>query len=83
MVFQKNEFKAEVVRRGLTLDDVAKGIGIDIATLHRKMNGNGDFYRKEIESVVSLLCLSGDDVLRIFFADKVAQKQQAEQGQAV
>ena len=72
MVFQKNEFKAEVVRKGMTLENVANAIGIDVASLHRKMNGSSDFYRKEIESIVILLGLSGEDVLRIFFAEQVA-----------
>ena len=67
-MFQKNEFKAEVVRRGMSLDDVAKAIGINPASLHRKMNGTSDFYRGEIEKIVKLLDLSGSDVIRIFFA---------------
>ncbi len=67
-MFKRNEFRAEVVRRGMTIDDVAKAIGINPASLHRKMNGTSDFYRGEIETIVHLLNLSGDDVLRIFFA---------------
>jgi transcriptional regulator with XRE-family HTH domain len=67
-LFQKNEFKAEVVRRGLTLEKVAVQMGIDAATLHRKMNGSSDFYRSEIEKIIEMMGLSGDDVLRIFFA---------------
>ena len=51
-MFQKNEFKAEVVRRNLTLENVATAIGIDAATLHRKMNGVSDFYRSEIEKII-------------------------------
>lgn len=67
-MFKRNEFRAEVVRRDMTIDDVAKAIGINPASLHRKMNGTSDFYRGEIETIVHLLNLSGDDVLRIFFA---------------
>lgn len=67
-LFQKNEFRAEVVRNGMSLEDVAKAIGINYVSLHRKMNGTSDFYRGEIEKIVRLLNLSGEDVLRIFFA---------------
>ena len=67
-MFQKNEFKAEVVRRGLSLDEVAKAIGINPASLHRKMNGTSDFYRGDIERIIKLLGLNGEDVIRIFFA---------------
>lgn len=67
-MFKKNEFRAEVVRNGMSLEDVAKAIGINYVSLHRKMNGASDFYRGEIEKIVRLLNLSGEDVLRIFFA---------------
>lgn len=68
LLFQKNEFKAEIVRHGTTVDEVAEKIGINPASLHRKMNGTSDFYRNEIEKIIKILNLSGDDVLRIFFA---------------
>lgn len=68
-MFQKNELKAEVVRQGLTLDELSNAIGINPASLSRKMSGVSDFYRGEIEKIVQVLHLSGDDVLRIFFAE--------------
>ena len=68
-MFQKNEFKAEVIRRGMTLDNVADALGINPASLHRKMNGASDFYRGEIEKIIKILHLSGEEVLRIFFAE--------------
>ncbi len=67
-MFQRNEFEAEVKRNGLTLKAVAQSIGIDTATLYRKMKGDGDFYRNEIEKLIHLLNLSGEAVVRIFFA---------------
>lgn len=67
-MFKKNEFRAEVVRNSMSLEDVAKAIGISYVSLYRKMNGTSDFYRGEIEKIVRLLNLSGEDVLRIFFA---------------
>lgn len=74
-MFKKNEFRAEVVRNGMSLEDVAKAIGINYVSLHRKMNGTSDFYRGEIEKIVRLLNLSGEDVLRIFFAKQLAFSQ--------
>ena len=69
MLFKKNEFKAEVVRRDKTLEGVARAIGIDIATLYRKMTGASDFNRSEIEEVIKFLNLTNEEILRIFFAD--------------
>ena len=54
-MFNKNKFKAKVVESGMTLSDVAKALGIDDATLYRKMNVESDFYRKEIEALRKLL----------------------------
>lgn len=68
MSFQVNEFRAEMVRQGMTVNDVSEKIGIDRASMYRKMNGTSDFMRNEIEKIINVLHLSGDDVLRIFFA---------------
>ena len=67
-MFKKNEFKAAMVRKGLTVADIAKELGIDPATLFRKMSGQSDFYRNEIEKLCTLLELSAEDTLKIFFA---------------
>lgn len=68
-MFQKNEFKAEVVRRGMTLSQIAEILGINPASLARKMSGESDFFRYEIEKIIHTLHLSGEEVLRIFFAE--------------
>ena len=67
-LFQKNEFRAEVVRAGISFEKVAKVLGINHVSLYRKMNGTSDFYRWEIEKIIHLLNLSKGDVFRIFFA---------------
>lgn len=68
-MFNKNEFRAEVIRRGLTLNQIAEGLGISPTSLNRKMNGESDFFRNEIEKIIHTLHLSGEEVLRIFFAE--------------
>lgn len=68
MVFQKNEFKAELARRGLTQRNIAGFLGIDPVSLYRKMTGESDFYRNEIEIIRQKLSLSNRDIMRIFFA---------------
>ena len=70
--FQKNELKAEIIRKGYSIAEVAKAVGIDVASLHRKMSGKSDFYRSEIQKIREILNLSEQDLLRIFFAHKVA-----------
>ena len=67
-LFQKNEFRAEVVRAGMSFEKVAKVLGINHVSLYRKINGTSDFYRWEIEKIIRLFNLFGADVLRIFYA---------------
>lgn len=68
-MFNKQLFKAQVVLKGLTLRLVAAEIGIDIATLYRKMNGKSDFYRFEILKLCKLLEIKNPD--DIFFAKDI------------
>lgn len=67
MLFNQAKFKASVVLAGKTLKDVAKFIGINEATLHRKIARNGDFTRTEIVKIVEFLNI--DTPQEIFFAD--------------
>lgn len=64
-MFDKNKFRAAVILKGYTLAQVAKMLGIDSATLHRKMNGESDFYRSEIQNLCEILSL--EDPNSIFF----------------
>ena len=48
-MFQENEFKAELVRQGYTVNSLVvamkeAGMAINVATLYRKMNGTSDFF---------------------------------------
>lgn len=71
MMFDKLKFKSLVVLRGLTMQQVASMIDIDITTLYRKMNGESDFFRKEID----ILCkgLNIDNPQEIFFASDITK----------
>ncbi|MTI56122.1 helix-turn-helix domain-containing protein [Geosporobacter ferrireducens] len=68
-MFDKKKFKAQVILSGKTLQEVADLLGVNIATLYRKMNGESDFYRNEIQ----LLCesLNIKNPAEIFFAEKI------------
>nr|DAX04974.1 MAG TPA: helix-turn-helix domain protein [Caudoviricetes sp.] len=66
-LFNSLKFKNYVVDRGKTLSDVANHIGINITTLSRKMNGESDFYRHEVQAIANYLNLTKDDVNSIFF----------------
>lgn len=67
-MFRKNELLAELARKGMSMGALAKELGLAPSSLSRKTNGESDFYRGEIEQIIQVLGLSGEDVLRIFFA---------------
>lgn len=66
-MFKKNEFKAAMARKELSAADIAKTLGIDPATLSRKISGQSDFYRNEIEKLCKILELTPEETLGIFF----------------
>ena len=69
-MFDKKKFKAKVIIEGKTLLEVANFLEINIATLHRKMNGESDFFRDEIQKLKEFLDI--EDPNEIFFAEKIA-----------
>ncbi len=58
--------------RGLTVEDVAKHIGISKAAFYRKMNGKSDFYRKEIVDICSVLSMNHEQMQNVFFDENVS-----------
>lgn len=68
-MFNENEFKGKVKSNGMTLEEVARHIGISPSTLTRKMQSKTDFFRGEVEIIRQLLKLTDDDIIAIFFAE--------------
>lgn len=67
-MFDKALFKYTVEKKQQTLESVAAYIGINPATLYRKMSGISDFNRKEIQEIKEFLLLNDEESNRIFFA---------------
>lgn len=53
---------------GLTMEQTAKYLGVNSATLSRKINGISEFNRNEIELLRVKLSLSADELQEIFFS---------------
>ena len=73
-MFRLNVFKSKLSLHEKTMRDVASAIGINEATLYRKVNGTSDFTRNEIQIIKQFLDLTSDEVESIFFADWLAFK---------
>lgn len=71
-MFDRNKFRGKVVSEGLTIADVAGQLNINPTTLHRKISGESEFTRKEIQQLRSILNMSAEEIDAIFFADELA-----------
>lgn len=67
-----NELKAEIVRKGYTINSLAEACGISKNTLYSRISGRSGFKQKEIASICEQLNLDRDSIMSIFFADKVS-----------
>ncbi|MBQ7046253.1 MAG: XRE family transcriptional regulator [Oscillospiraceae bacterium] len=65
-MFNEKLFRRTVEDCGYTLRDVASTLEIGIATLYRKMSGESDFYRREIQTIGTML--GKDNIEKIFFS---------------
>lgn len=64
-----NKLRGAVVEHGFTMESLANSIGMDRATLYRKIANNGEnFTLKEVDGIVRALSLTPDEGMRIFFA---------------
>jgi len=68
-MFDKKLFKAQLVLSGKSVADIAKALKLSESTLYRKINGESDFFRHEINMLCDELGIL--DPKAIFFADKV------------
>lgn len=54
------------------METIANKLGINATTLYRKINGESDFTRGEVQLLRMILGLTTDEADRIFFAEKLA-----------
>ena len=68
-----NLLKAKLVERGLNLTNLAEMIGIDRATMYRKLKNNGaGLLIGEVNEIVKALKLTVKEATEIFFTQCVA-----------
>lgn len=68
-----NKLRGKIVENGLSIGELAKIMGIDRATLYRKLSNNGEsLLVREANAMVDVLHLSAEDAISIFFSQIVA-----------
>ena len=66
-MYNERKFREKLVGAGLTVDKLAGKIGINQATLYRKIKGTSEFTRIEMQIIQNVLHLSREDLHTIFF----------------
>lgn len=69
-MFRENELRAQMARKGVSQEELAKALGISASTLWRKIKADGNFTRNEIGAMIDFLELEDPD--SIFFAKQLA-----------
>jgi len=68
-----NKLKGKIIENGMTVSSLAKEIGVDRATLYRKLSNDGEtMLVKDANNIVSALNLTAEEAMAIFFSQIVA-----------
>ena len=67
-MFRKELLKAKMVEKTINAETLADKLGINIATFYRKMNGESEFDRSELQLIKSILAINEQEMDAIFFA---------------
>ena len=74
-MFNERRFRERLFREGYTKERLAGELGINQATLYRKINGKSEFTRIEMQLIQKSWHLSREELCSIFFADELAETQ--------
>jgi cyanate lyase len=61
-----DEIRSRVAKKGLTMGDFAKQLGIDRASVFRKLNGSSEFTIGEAQKAKDALELTDQEAVEIF-----------------
>lgn len=68
-----NKLKGKIIENGMTVATLAEKIGVDRATLYRKMSNDGEtMLVKDANNIAVALNLTANEAMAIFFSRYVA-----------
>lgn len=67
-MLDRNKLKGKIVECGFSMEKIAQILGINPATLYRKLTMESEFTRNEIAALKTALNLSLQEIDDIFFA---------------
>ena len=72
-MFNKARFRAALMLKGMTMEQLAAALSINPSTLSRKINGITDFTHSEMKSLRHILSLTAEQFEGIFFAEDITE----------
>lgn len=69
------KLKAARVEQDVSVNEIAKALSVDCATVYRKLSGKTEFVLSEIVALRDLLHLSDTDFQSIFFNSELTETQ--------
>ena len=79
-MLDKAKFKYFVATKNLTLSDLAVKMGMNPATLSKKLNGTTDFSRHEIQLFKDIIGLSESEMLSVFLLENLRKRKKLYHG---
>lgn len=64
-----NELKGKIVACGLTQEQTARALSISLQSFSLKLHCKKEFKGKEIQALISLLKISSNELMSIFFTN--------------
>ena len=64
--------RSKIAERRTNVSEIAADMGVDKATLYRRIADSGSFTIGEVEKITEILKLSHDEAISIFFSQTVA-----------
>jgi len=71
-IMNRNLLKIEMLKHGVSNQELCGKIGISGSAFYRKLNGESDFTRSEIEEIAKILAMDHDTIFSIFFGEEVS-----------
>jgi len=69
---KENLLRAKIVEKGYNIDSFCKAASFVRSTFDRKLTGQTEFDRAEIQKIIDILELSDEEIRNIFFPNYVA-----------
>ncbi len=66
-MFNEKKFRMALIENGLKIDDIAKALKVSKTTIYRKIKGESDFFRSEIQTIAEMV--GKENANQIFFAN--------------